>query len=75
MNSLSLDCRGGRGMGKKEIVTWWDFELRGKLDRLANLDYATRGHVVQEALEMEDQYRWKRLDEHRDLLARFARAR
>lgn len=42
---------------------------------LAILDYATRGRVVGEALEIEDEYRWKRFDEYRDLLARFASAR
>jgi hypothetical protein len=30
---------------------------------------------VKEALEMDDEYRWKLFDEHRDLLARFARVR
>ena len=42
---------------------------------LVNLDYTTRSRIVQEALEMEDEYRWKRLDERRDLPARFIWAR
>jgi hypothetical protein len=52
-----------------------DFELRGQLNRLAILDYATSGRVVGEALEMEDEYRWKRFNEYRDLPARFAGSR
>jgi len=60
---------------KGEERTWWDFELRGKLDRLAILDYATRNCVVKEALEMDYEYRWKFFDEHRDSLARFNRVR
>jgi predicted transcriptional regulator len=61
--------------GEEGNRTKWDFELRGKLDRLADLDNATRGRVVQEALEVDDKYGWKRLDERRDLLARLAQAR
>jgi hypothetical protein len=43
---------------------------------LASLDYATRGLVVRKALEMDDEYRWKRFDfdEHSHLLVRFAGA-
>lgn len=44
------------------------------MDGLVNLDYAARSRVIHEALEMEDEYGWKSLDEHRDLLARLARA-
>jgi hypothetical protein len=40
--------------GEEGNHTKWDFELQGKLDRLADLDYATRGRVVQEALEVDD---------------------
>jgi hypothetical protein len=36
------------------------------------LVYATRGCVVHEALYMEDEHRWKRLDD-RDLLAQARR--
>ena len=49
---------------KKRLRTEWDFELRCKLYGFANLHDATRGHIVQEALEIEDEYRWKRFDEH-----------
>jgi hypothetical protein len=70
----AFDC-GGRNGRREKNCTWWDFELRGKLDRFADLDYATRVRIVQEALQMEDEHRWKRLDEHRDLLARFTRVR
>ena len=49
---------------KKRLCTKWDFELRCKLYGFANLHDATRGHIVQEALEIEDEYRWKRFDEH-----------
>jgi len=42
----------------------WNFELRCKLYGFADLHYATGGCIVQEALEMEDKYGWKRLDEH-----------
>jgi hypothetical protein len=62
------------GKGEEER-TQWNFELRGKLDRLATLDYAACNCVVKEALEMDDEYRWKCFDEHRDLLACFARVR
>jgi hypothetical protein len=37
------------------------------------LDYAIRGCVVIEALEMDDEYRWKCFDEHCHFLARIAR--
>ena len=40
---------------------------------LADLNYATRGHIIQEPLKMEDKNGWKLLDEH--LLARLAEAR
>ena len=59
----------------EEERTWWDFELRRKLDRFAILDYATSNIVVNEALEMDHEYRWERFDEHRDSLTRFARVR
>jgi hypothetical protein len=55
--------------------TWRDFELRGQLNRFAILDYPTSSRVVGEALEVEDEYRWKRFNEYRDLPARFAGAR
>ncbi len=58
---------------KNEIRTWWDFELRCKLDRLAILEYATRGRVGRETLEMDDEHRRKRFDEHRS--NSFSRAR
>ena len=56
---------------KKRRLTEWDLELRRELHRLADLDYATCGRVVEEALEMQHENRRQRFDE--DLLARFAR--
>jgi hypothetical protein len=35
------------------------------------LDYATCDCVVMEAIEMDDEYRWKCFDEHRDFVACF----
>jgi hypothetical protein len=35
----------------------WDFELWRKLNRFADLDDATCHEVVQEPLEMDDEYR------------------
>ena len=69
----SIDCRGEKR--KKGRRTWWDFELRGKLDRFIALGYATRDRVIRETFEMEDQYRWKRFDDsvYRDLLVQFSR--
>ena len=58
---------------EKKTRTKWDFELWRELDRFADLDYATRGRIVQEAFEVKDEHGWKRLDQH--LLARLARAR
>jgi hypothetical protein len=52
--------------------TEWDFELGGKLDRLADLNYTACGRIVPETLEMENENGWKRLDEH--LLTRIAQA-
>ena len=40
------------------------FELRPELDGLANLDYSLRGCVVLEALEVQDENGWERLDVH-----------
>ena len=48
--------------------TGWDVELRVKLDMLADLNYAACGCIVPEALKMENENGWKRLNEH--LLAR-----
>lgn len=47
--------------------TEWDFELRDKLDRLANLDCTTCGRIVLETPKMENKYGWKHID--KDLLA------
>ena len=52
--------------------TKWDFELGGKLDRLADLNYTACGRIVLETLQMENENGWKRLDKH--LLARIAKA-
>ena len=40
---------------------------------LVDLNYAIRGHIIQEALKVEDENGWKHLDFH--LLARLAEAR
>jgi hypothetical protein len=53
--------------------TEWDFELGGKLDRLADLNYTVCGRIVLETLEMEDESGRKHLDKH--LLARIAQTR
>jgi hypothetical protein len=57
---------------KGENRTEWDFEASFKLDRLSDLRYTARGRIVSETLEMENENRWKHLDEH--LLARIAQA-
>ena len=62
----------GMGKTKGENHTEWDFELWPELNGLADLIYALRCHVVQEALKMEDKNGWKHLDLH--LLARLIRA-
>jgi hypothetical protein len=51
----------------------WDFELWPELNNFADLNYAIRGHIIQETLKMEHENRWERLDEH--FLARLAIAR
>jgi hypothetical protein len=56
---------------KEKMRTEWDFELWRELDRFSDLDYATRGRVIEEALEMKNEHGRERLDQH--LLARFAR--
>ena len=66
---LSLGCR----RGKYEKRTEWDFELGGKPDRLADLNYAACGRIVLETLEMENENGWKRLKKH--LLACITQAR
>jgi isocitrate dehydrogenase kinase/phosphatase len=59
---------GEHGENKGENHTKWDFELWRELNRLANLNYAIRCRIVQEALKMENENRWKRFD--LDFLAR-----
>ena len=51
----------------------WNFELWRELNSFADLNFAIRGHIIQETLKMEHENRWERLDEH--LLARLAIAR
>ena len=63
----------GTGETKEKFRTEWDIELWRELNRLIDLNYATRGHIIQEPLKMEHENRWERLYEH--LLARFAGAR
>jgi hypothetical protein len=53
-----------------ETRTWWYFELRGEPNMLPDLIYAIRGRIVQEALKMEDENGWKRIEKR--LLARLA---
>jgi hypothetical protein len=62
-------ARGKQG----KIRTEWDVELWREPNRLVDLNYAIRGHIIQEQLEMEHENRWERLYEH--LLARLAEAR
>jgi hypothetical protein len=52
--------------------TEWDIELWRKPNRLVDLNYAIRGHIIQELLKMENENRWECLYEH--LLARLAEA-
>jgi hypothetical protein len=61
------------GEAKVKNRTEWDFELRCELNMLADLDYAIRGHIIQEALKVEDKNGWKHFDEY--LLARLAEVR
>ena len=56
----------------REDRTEWDFELRPELNRLVDLNLAIRRRIVQEALKMEHENWWKRLQKH--LLARLGRA-
>ena len=56
---LSLNCRE-----KGENCTEWDFEFWCKLDELSDLRYTTRCRIVSDAVEMEDEYRRKCLDEN-----------
>ena len=51
--------------------TRWNFKFQRKLNRLADLDCAFRGLIVQEALEIEHENGWRRLDDQ--LLACLAR--
>ena len=68
---LNPDCREE----KEKERTWRDFKLGRQLNRFIILDNAPSGRVVGEALEMEDEYRWKRVNEHCDWLARFTGSR
>jgi hypothetical protein len=56
------------GKAEQQSVTWWDFKLRRETNRLADLNYAIRGRIVQEPFKMEDENRRECLDVH--LLAR-----
>ena len=47
---------------KRKNSTKWYLELRREPDRLADLNYAIRDYVVQEALEVEDENGWKHLN-------------
>ena len=55
---------GSHARNKGENHTKWNFEFRCELNRLADLDYAIRSHVIQEPLKMEDENGRKCLDEH-----------
>ena len=68
MSALAFAHRGN----KQENRTEWDFELWPKLNRLSDPIYAIRGHIVHEALKMENKNLWKRLEKH--LLGCFVRA-
>src|SRR6266852_3084100 len=56
---LSLGCRE-KGKNRTE----WDFEVWSKPDRLSDLRYTARRRIVSDAVEMEDEYWRKRLDEN-----------
>ena len=49
---------GQHGGNEAKIRTWWDFELRRKLNRFTDLDYAIRDNIIQEALKMENKNGW-----------------
>ena len=53
--------------------TEWDTKLWCELNKLVDLNYAIRSHIIQEPLKMEHENRWERLYEH--LLARLAEAK
>lgn len=55
---------------QKENNTEWNVELRTEKNKLADLYYTIRGHVIQKALKVEDENGWKHLNVH--LLARLA---
>ena len=67
---LRIGCQGVEKDGKP---TKWDLKLRSELNRLSNLDHTTSGGIVQEALEMDDEDRWKHFNER--LPARLVDAR
>jgi hypothetical protein len=56
---LSLGWHGGN---KGKNRTEWNFELWCEQNRLSGLNYAIRGHIIQEALNMEHENGWKHLD-------------
>jgi hypothetical protein len=58
-STLSLGCRE-----KGENRTEWDFEFWCQLDGLSDLRYTTVSRIVSDAVEMEDEYWRKRLDEN-----------
>ena len=64
---LSYGLHGGN---EYECRTERDIELWREPNRLVDLNYAIRGHIIQEPLKMEHENRWERLYEH--LLARLA---
>jgi hypothetical protein len=47
-----------------ENRTEWDFEFWSKPDGLSDLRYAARSRIISDAVEMEDKYRRKRLNEN-----------
>jgi hypothetical protein len=56
---LSLGCHE-----KGENRTEWDFEFWCKLNELSDLRYTARSRIVSDAVEMEDKYWMKCLDEN-----------
>ena len=67
IKSLSPDC-----CEKGENRTERYFEFRSKQDGLSDLFYTARSCIVSDTVEMKDEYRRKRPDEH--LLARLVQA-
>ena len=73
IKSQGILSLGWYGEKKRENRTEWNFKLWREVNRFTDLNYPTRRGIMKEALQMEDQNGWKRLNLH--VLARLARGR